>query len=277
MAGWRLHEGADWNSIRLLSSTGECSNPEDMRWLMEQAGGKPVIEYCGGTEIGGGYITGTVTQPCLPGTFNTPALGLDFVILDDQGNTAKAGELFIVPPSIGLSTSLLNQEHHELYFANTPRDIAGRALRRHGDRMQDLGNGYWCGLGRADDTMNLGGIKVSSVEIEEVLRLVPGVREVAAVAASRAGGPCLLVVFAACPKQYGWSKDELLLSMQHAIKRELNPLFKIHDLVLVDALPRNGSNKVIRRLLRDQWNAGHAARHPDRSYEFHQLGNQQRL
>jgi acetyl-CoA synthetase len=270
-------KGLDWNSIKLFSSTGECSNPDDMRWLMERAGGKPVIEYCGGTEIGGGYITGTVTRPCLPGTFNTPALGLDFVILDDHGNTAKAGELFIVPPSIGLSTSLLNQEHHELYFANTPKDVAGRALRRHGDRMQELGNGYWCGLGRADDTMNLGGIKVSSVEIEEVLQLVPGVREVAAVAASLAGGPCLLVIYAACSKQHGWSKDELLLSMQHAIKRELNPLFKIHDLVLVDALPRNGSNKVIRRSLRDQWDAGHASRIPDRSYQFQKSGNQPRL
>jgi acetyl-CoA synthetase len=270
-------KGLDWNSIKLLSSTGECSNPEDMRWLMERAGGKPVIEYCGGTEIGGGYITGTVTQPCLPGTFNTPALGLDFVILDAHGNTAKAGELFIVPPSIGLSTSLLNQEHHELYFANTPKDVAGRALRRHGDRMQELGNGYWCALGRADDTMNLGGIKVSSVEIEEVLQLVPGVREVAAVSVSPAGGPCLLVVYTACSKQYGWNQDKLLLSMQNALKRELNPLFKIHDLVLVDALPRNGSNKVIRRLLRDQWDAAHATAHPGRSYQFQESGNQQRL
>jgi acetyl-CoA synthetase len=41
--------------------------------------------------------------------------------------------------------------------------------------------------------------------------------------------------------------------MQKAIKQELNPLFKIHDLVLVDALPRTASNKVMRRALRDQY------------------------
>src|SRR4029077_19776043 len=84
-------EGLDWSAIKVFSSTGECSNAEDMRWLMSLAGGKPVIEYCGGTEIGGGYIVGTVTQPCLPGAFSTPALGLDFVILDVHGNPANAG------------------------------------------------------------------------------------------------------------------------------------------------------------------------------------------
>ncbi|MGA2871663.1 MAG: AMP-binding protein, partial [Verrucomicrobiota bacterium] len=83
-------EGLDWSSIKLFSSTGECSNAGDMHWLMGRAGGKPVIEYCGGTKIGGGYMTGTVTQPCLPGAFNTPALGLDFVILDIHGNPAEA-------------------------------------------------------------------------------------------------------------------------------------------------------------------------------------------
>ena len=41
--------------------------------------------------------------------------------------------------------------------------------------------------------------------------------------------------------------------MQKTIKQNLNPLFKIHDLVLMDALPRTASKKVIRQVLRDQW------------------------
>jgi acetyl-CoA synthetase len=40
--------------------------------------------------------------------------------------------------------------------------------------------------------------------------------------------------------------------MQSAIKRDLNPLFKIQDLVLINALPRTASNKVMRRELRDR-------------------------
>jgi acetyl-CoA synthetase len=114
---WRSLEPwpADWSRIRVLSSTGEASNREDYLWLMSRAGYRaPVIEYCGGTEIGGGYITGTVVQPGCPATFNTPALGLDFVILDEQGcpvPEGEAGEVFLVPPSIGLSQTLVNRDH----------------------------------------------------------------------------------------------------------------------------------------------------------------------
>ena len=246
-------QGLDWSAIKLISSTGECSSPDDMRWLMKQAGGKPLIEYCGGTEIGGAYIAGTLARPCVPGTFNTPALGLDISILDEQGRPADSGELFITPPSIGLSTSLVNQDHHEVYFAGTPRGAGGETLRRHGDQMEKLPGGYWRGQGRADDTMNLGGIKISSAEIERVLQAVPNVIETAAIAVSPGGGPSQLVIYAVCSGSQRLTKEQLATAMQSAIKRDLNPLFKIHDLVLIDALPRTASNKVMRRALRDRY------------------------
>jgi acetyl-CoA synthetase len=44
-----------------------------------------------------------------------------------------------------------------------------------------------------------------------------------------------------------------MTAMQNVIKRDLNPLFKIHELVLTEALPRTASNKVMRRALREQW------------------------
>ncbi len=246
-------DGLDWSSIQLFSSTGECSTAEDMRWLMDFAGDKPVIEYCGGTEIGGGYIATTIARPCLAGTFNTPTLGLDFEILDDEGRRADTGELFLVPPGIGMSTTLLNKDHHEVYFADTPVGPEGEVLRRHGDLMERLGPGLWRALGRADDTMNLGGIKVGSVEIEEVLRPVPGIEDIAAVAVSPGGGPSRLVVFAVVKPTLRDRLCELRESLQQAIRRDLNPLFKIHDLVCVDALPRTASNKLLRRTLRDQY------------------------
>jgi acetyl-CoA synthetase len=224
-----------------------------MHWLMSLAGGRPVIEYCGGTEIGGAYITGTVTKPCVPATFNTAALGLDFVILDEREMPAEKGEAFVVPPSIGLSNTVLNNDHHEIYFAATPRGPQGQVLRRHGDEMQNLGGGYWRALGRADDTMNLGGIKVSSAEIEHALQSVPQVKEAAAIAISPDGGPSQLIIYAACSAGPPPDKGVLQTAMQDCIKRDLNPLFRIRDLVLVDALPRTPSNKVMRRVLRDRY------------------------
>lgn len=48
------------------------------------AGYKPVMEYCGGTEIGGGFLGGTMVQPQAPSHFSTPTIGCRLALLDDQ-------------------------------------------------------------------------------------------------------------------------------------------------------------------------------------------------
>jgi acetyl-CoA synthetase len=249
-------DGVDWSRINVLSSTGEPSGPNDYLWLTSRTGYRaPIIEYCGGTEIGGGYLTGTVVQPSSPATFSTAALGLDLVILDEEGRSVddgEEGELFLVPPSIGLSQTLLNRDHDEVYFAGCPQGPDGEVLRRHGDQVAHLPGGYFRAQGRADDTMNLGGIKVSSLELERVLEHHPAIYEAAAVAVQPGGeGVEKLVVFAVLSDNT--SEDELQRELGKRLAQELNPLFKIHDVVLVDSLPRTASNKLMRRELRAQY------------------------
>jgi acetyl-CoA synthetase len=251
VAAWRagdLLSGVDWSAIRTFSSTGEASSPDDMEYLMAAPGGRPVIEYCGGTEIGGGYVTGTVLQPAIAGTFTTPALGLDLLLVD-EGAIAEEGEVFLVPPSIGLSTTLLNRDHAAIYYHDLP-DL-GMPLRRHGDHMERLPNGYWRALGRVDDTMNLGGIKVSSAELERAASGIAGVSEIAAVAVPPVGGgPERLVIYAVPDPGVELDPEALRTEMQAAIRRHLNPLFKVEEVVVIEMLPRTASAKVMRRNLR---------------------------
>jgi acetyl-CoA synthetase len=258
---------ADWSGVRVYSSTGEPSNREDSLWLMSRSGYRaPVIEYCGGTEIGGGYVTGSVVQPACPATFTTPALGLDFVLLDEAGKPVgpgDGGEVFLLPPSVGLSQELLNRDHHRVYHAGCPAGPRGEVLRRHGDRLERLGGGFYRAQGRVDDTMNLGGIKVSSVEIERALDGHPAVAECAAVAVQRQGeGAERLVVFAVPAAAPSGSPPpdagELRADLARRLATRLNPLFKIEDLVLLRRLPRTASNKLLRRSLRDRYAAGGA-------------------
>ena len=251
-------DGADWSGIRVFSSTGEPSGREDYLWLMSRAGYRaPVIEYLGGTEIGGGLITGTVVQPASPATFTTPALGIDLVMLDEDGAPVpegEPGEMFIVPPSIGLSQRLLNRDHHEVYFAGCPAGPHDEVLRRHGDRMQRLHRGCFRAQGRADDTMNLGGIKVSSLELERVAEVHPGVRECAAVGVQPGGEGAEQLVLHVVPAA-GSSADAgpLKTELQQLIRERLNPLFRIHDMVLMESLPRTASNKLMRRVLKREY------------------------
>lgn len=246
-------EKLDLSAIKLFTSTGERSNTEDMLYLMFLANYRPIIEYCGGTEIAGAYITSTLMQPSAPAAFTTPACGLDFIIIDEQGLPTESGEVALIPPSIGLSTELLNKDHHEIYYADMPYS-GKKILRRHGDQLRHYPNGFYRLLGRVDDTMKLGGIKISSAEIEVVLNALPGIYETAAIAFNPPdGGPSQLIIYTVLKANNSVDTVQIKTDMQNALKERLNPLFKIHEVIFIAALPRTASNKIMRRILRDEY------------------------
>lgn len=251
---WKISktmESYDWNSIRCFSSTGEVSNPTDMEYLMQLANVKPIIEYCGGTEIGGGYIASTVLQDNIPSQFSSQALGGEFVLLDEIGEQSAKGEVFIIPPVLGLSTTLLNRNHHEVYYKDVPK-FKAKKLRKHGDEMQRLESGYYKANGRVDDTMNLGGIKVAAVQIESIVNGLDFVKESAAIGVSaNGGGPNELIIYYV--PLHTNSEKSALKKVQNCVKSELNPLFKVVDLVEIDNLPRTASKKVKRKELREKY------------------------
>ncbi|KAJ6759693.1 ACYL-ACTIVATING ENZYME 17 PEROXISOMAL-RELATED [Salix purpurea] len=229
-----LHQGYDWSAIRCFASTGEASSVDEYLWLMGQAQYKPIIEYCGGTEIGGGFISGSLLQPQSLAAFSTPAMGCSLFILGDDGhpipqNVPGMGELALGPLMFGASSTLLNADHYNVYFKGMPL-WNGKVLRRHGDVFERTSRGYYHAHGRADDTMNLGGIKVSSIEIERICNAVDSnVLETAAIGVPPPqGGPEQLVI-AVVFKDSDDSTvdlDKLRISFNSAVQKKLNPLFQ---------------------------------------------------
>jgi len=259
VSSWRHShsmENLDWHKIKLFSSTGECSNCEDMLYLMSLANYKPIIEYCGGTEIGGAYLTSTLIEDNYLSVFTTAALGSDFLLLDEKGLPSQLGEVALIPPALGLSTELLNADHHQVYFTNMPKTPTGKLLRRHGDQLQRLSNNYYRVLGRTDDTMNLSGVKISAAEIERAIAGTEGVFEAAAISANpQYNGPSQLVIYAVTNQLV--EKEKIMRAMQTKINLHLNPLFKIYDIVFVPELPKTASNKIMRRVLKKQYQDSH--------------------
>ena len=114
--------------------------------------------------------------------FSTPVLGSKFLLQDAEDKPVKgssfetdidgsdSGELVLIPPSIGMSTSLLNRDHYTEYYEGMPSGPDGEVLRRHGDEVEFVRSSahlrkenknaaipYFRALGRSDDTMNIGG------------------------------------------------------------------------------------------------------------------------
>ncbi|HLD42268.1 MAG TPA: AMP-dependent synthetase, partial [archaeon] len=123
-----------------------------------------------------------------------------------------------------------------------------------GDQVEELAGNYFLVHGRTDDTMNLSGVKVSSAEIERTLHGNPEISETAAIGfipPDRTGTQ--LVIYAVPSNGKLLDKEKLKKDFQFELKTKLNPIYKIHDVVLTNSLPRTASNKVMRRLLRDEY------------------------
>ncbi|OMO81026.1 AMP-dependent synthetase/ligase, partial [Corchorus capsularis] len=156
-------EGIDWTKIRCFCTTGEASNVDDDLWLSSKSYYNPVLECCGGTELSSAYIQGSLQQPQAFGAFSTAAMTAGLVILDEHGHSypddeACVGEMGLFPLYLGATDRLLNADHEKVYFKGMPMHN-GMRLRRHGDILKRTAGGYIFVQGRADDTMNLGGIK----------------------------------------------------------------------------------------------------------------------
>ncbi|XP_022153807.1 probable acyl-activating enzyme 18, peroxisomal [Momordica charantia] len=251
-------EGLDWTKIRYFTSTGETSNVDDDLWLSSRSYYKPIIECCGGTELASSYIMGSPLQPQAFGAFSTASMTTGFVILDEHGmpypeDQPCVGELGLFPLYLGASDTLLNADHDEVYFKGMPI-YNEMQLRRHGDIIKRTVGGYFVVQGRADDTMNLGGIKTSSVEIERICdHAEESILETAAVGVSPIeGGPEQLVILVVLRKGYRRSPQELKIKFSKAIQSKLNPLFKVGFVKIVPNFPRTASNKLLRRVLRKQ-------------------------
>lgn len=264
--GWEkldATKGCDWSAIELFSSTGSPSNPSNYFYLMSRAPGyRPVFEYMGGTEIGGGYLHGSVMHPASPSCFTTPTLGTELFVPEQDSEDWRAGEVFIVLrdgpgecPPMGLSNHLLNFEHHEKYFPRELKTPEGYRLREHGDLLLMQPGGFIRSGGRADDGMNLNGIKTSSLDIENYIKTarIVGLRDVAAVAVRPPeGGEDWLVLYVVTDTPQ-ITAQQLFAPCREAIKAYNPQLARVHDVVRIESLPLTASGKLRRRFLQDAY------------------------
>ncbi|MGK3745149.1 MAG: acetyl-CoA synthetase, partial [Bacillariaceae sp.] len=127
-------------------------------------------------------VSSTMIQDNVPAMFSSPVLGSKFFLQDTEDKLVDGsafeegmdgsnnGELVIAPPSVGLSTTILNKDHFSVYFEGMPCGPDGELLRRHGDEVEFVRSSihlskdnhnsttpYFRALGRSDDTMNIGG------------------------------------------------------------------------------------------------------------------------
>ena len=239
----------DLTSLRVLGSTGEAWNPEPYRWFAEVVGGGrlPIVNYSGGTEIGGGILGCTMIHPLRACGFSVPILGIDADVVDDDGDSLRGavGELVVRRPWPGMTRGFWQdpERYEETYWSRWP------GLWMHGDFARHESDGSWTIEGRSDDTIKLAGKRLGPAEVESLLTADPAVLEAAAIEVPHEvkGGALICYVVLA----QGHAPDEALRArLIKRVEQGLGRALKPAGLLFARALPKTRNAKIMRRLIR---------------------------
>jgi acetyl-CoA synthetase len=194
--------GEEWpakhnlSALRILGSSGEPWNTAPYKWFLQNIGGgrAPIINYSGGTEIGGGILGCFPTMPLGPNAFHGRIPGMRADVVDDAGASKRGevGELVMRGPWPGMTQSLWGGSagvyDDERFLSTYWERIPG--MWTHGDWAQidelvgpdgHTPQQLWYIRGRSDDTIKVAGKRVGPTEFESVLAGHPAVREAAAI------------------------------------------------------------------------------------------------
>ncbi len=242
-------------SLNAIGSTGEPWNPDPWIWTLEKVGkGRcPIINYSGGTEIGGGIISSTTIHPLKPCSFVGPIPGVPADVVDESGQSVRqaVGELAIRGPWVGMTNGFWKdpERYLDTYWSRFDD------IWIHGDWSYIDDDGYWYILGRSDDTMNIAGKRVGPAEVESAAVAHPAVQEAAAIGVPHEIKGESIVVFVVLNPDAATGMDEESLSEEilDGISSQLGRPLRPERIVVVDDLPRTRNAKIMRRLIRGRY------------------------
>ena len=254
--GRAVPEQFDLSSLRLLGSVGEPINPEAWMWYREVIGQNrcPIVDTWWQTETGAIMISPlpgiTHTKP---GSAQVALPGIMAEVVDDEGRPVTndhGGYLTITEPWPSMLRGIWGDPERfvETYWSRfSGQYFAGDGAKK--DRDGDI----WL-LGRVDDVMNVSGHRLSTTEIESALVSHHWVAEAAVVGAKdELTGQAVVAFVILRQDELGDAPDEAAISqtLRAHVAKEIGPIAKPRQILVVSELPKTRSGKIMRRLLRD--------------------------
>ncbi|SIR95025.1 acetate--CoA ligase [Williamsia sterculiae] len=253
--GREIPDAHDLSSLRLLGSVGEPINPEAWRWYREVIGHDscPIVDTWWQTETGAIMISPLpgVTD-AKPGSAMRPLPGISATIVDDDAAPVAAGEqgyLVLDKPWPSMLRGIWGDDQRfiDTYwsrFADQGWYFAGDGARYDDDHA------LWV-LGRIDDVMNVSGHRISTSEVESALVNHHSVAEAAVIGAADATTGQGIVAFVILRGGVEDTGDTLIAELRDQVAKDISPIAKPREVLVVPELPKTRSGKIMRRLLKD--------------------------
>ena len=242
----------DLSSLRLLGSVGEPINPEAWIWYRDHIGGgeAPIVDTWWQTETGAMMISPLPgVTACKPGSAMGPLPGIRADVVDDMGEPVGeggGGYLVLSEPWPSMLRGIWGdpQRYIDTYWFRWPQYyFAGDGAK------YDEDGAIWL-LGRVDDVMNVSGHRISTTEVESALVSHEMVAEAAVVGASDETTGQGIVAFVILRTDLD-APDDIVAQLRNHVAKEIGPIAKPRQIMVVGELPKTRSGKIMRRLLRD--------------------------
>ncbi|GAC84667.1 acetate--CoA ligase [Gordonia paraffinivorans NBRC 108238] len=238
----------DLSSVRILGSTGEPWDPDSYDWLAREVfGGRvPVINFSGGTEVGGSFLAPYPVEPIPSCSLGGPSLGMAVDVVDDAGQPLRGeiGELICRQPWPAMTRGVWRdrERYLESYWTTFP------GVWCHGDYALIDEAGQWFIMGRSDDVMNVAGKRLAPAEIESVLTTHPAVAEAAAVGIpDPQKGETVWAFWVPRP---GADTTGVSADLRRLVAEGVGKPFAPAQVWIVEELPKTRSAKILRRAVR---------------------------
>jgi acetyl-CoA synthetase len=243
----------DLSTLRILGTVGESINPEAYIWYREHIGGNrtPIVDTWWQTETGAHMITPLPgVTAAKPGSAMAAVPGISAEVVNDEGvpvPNGHGGYLVLTEPWPSMLRTIWgdDERYKETYWSRFP----GYYFAGDGAKKDDDG-AIWL-LGRVDDVMNVSGHRLSTIEIESALVSHPKVAEAAVVGATDDTTGQAVVAFVILRQSAGDGGPEVVAELRNHVAKEIGPIAKPRQIMVVRELPKTRSGKIMRRLLRD--------------------------
>jgi len=235
------------DKLRNIPTTGEPLDEDSWWWLFEKVGNKkiPIMNLSGGTEIGGAMLSVFPGMKLKPSTVGIPVPGMNLDIVDDDGNSVreKNGYLVIKSPWPAMTRGLLHDDDRYIktYWSRFEN------IWFHGDYVFADSDNLWYMHGRTDDVINVSGHRMSTSEIEHIVISHKKISDAASISIPDAiTGEAIVVFFVADKKKYTNLEFEVIEHISKRIGKIAKPkyVFQLSD------LPKTRTGKIMRRLLK---------------------------
>ncbi|WP_329054266.1 acetate--CoA ligase [Amycolatopsis sp. NBC_01488] len=253
--GAEIPEKYDLSSLRVLGSVGEPINPEAWIWYRENigAGKTPIVDTWWQTETGAIMISPlpgvTSTKP---GSAQKALPGISAKVVDDTGTEVGpggGGYLVLDKPWPSMLRGVWGDEERfrDTYWSR----FKDQGFYFAGDGAKYDNDGDVWLLGRVDDVMNVSGHRISTTEVESALVSHPTVAEAAVVGATDPTTGQGIVAFVILRGNAVDGGEEAIQALRNHVAKEIGPIAKPRQIMVVPELPKTRSGKIMRRLLRD--------------------------